>query len=322
MQFRALGTQGLKVSALSLGCMSMSGTYGPAEDEQSIRVIHKAIALGVTMVDTSDAYGKGHNEELVGKALKGRRQKVVVATKFGNVEGGANGRPDYVHQACEASLKRLGVDVIDLYYQHRVDPSVPIEDTVGAMGELVTQGKVRALGLSEAAPATVRRAADTHPIAALQSEFSIMYQDIAAASLPVCREKGIAYVAYAPLGRSLLGGRINTSADLPSNDRRLQHPRFQGDNLTQNLSRAAKLKEFAADKGVTLAQLVLAWLLAQGKDIIALPGTKHIEYLEDNLGALEVQLTGGELAQMNALFPSGTAAGARYPEKQLASLQL
>jgi aryl-alcohol dehydrogenase-like predicted oxidoreductase len=322
MQTRRLGKSALEVAAIGLGCMSMSGVYGDADDGQSIRVIHRAIELGVNLIDTSDAYGKGHNEELLGRALKGRRHKVVLSTKFGNVPGGADGRPGYVLQACEASLRRLGVDEIDLYFQHRVDPGVPIEDTVGAMSRLVEQGKVRYLGLSEAAPDTIRRAGAVHPIAAVQSEYSLLYREPAESCLPVCRELGASYVAYSPLGRSLLAGRIHAPTDIPAGDRRLQHPRFQGENLVHNLTLLEKIEAIAAGKGVPPSQLVLAWLLAQGEDIVALPGTKHIPYLEENLGALQVRLTPEELTRLDTALPPGSARGTRYPEGGMKAVQL
>ena len=273
-------------------------------------------------------YGWGHNEELLGRALRGRRDRVVLATKFGQVRnpsGGGNlvdGRPEYVGQACDASLKRLGVDVIDLYYQHRVDPKVPIEDTVGGMKRLVEQGKVRFLGLSEAAPETVRRAHRVHPVVALQSEYSLLYRQEAEAILPALRELGISFVAYSPLGRSLLTGQVQKPEDVPAGDRRLAHPRFQGDNLVRNLALVRRLEGFARDKGCTPAQLVLAWLLAQGRDVVAIPGTKRVDRLRENLGALEVRLTPDEVAEIAAAVPADAAAGARYPEAQMKAVHL
>lgn len=315
MQTRKLGNSGLEVSALGLGCMSMSGTYGDADDEQSIRVIHQALDAGLTFLDSSDMYGFGHNEELLGRALQGRREGVVLATKFGNLGPGkgVNGKPEYVQQACEASLKRLGVDVIDLYYQHRVDPSVPIEDTVGAMAKLVEQGKVRALGLSEAAPETVRRAHAVHPISALQSEYSLLYRLPAEEDLPVTRELGISFVAYSPLGRGLLTGTVQAGS-VPEGDRRLAHPRYQGDNLAHNLELVQQITAFALEKDCTPAQLVLAWLLARGEDIVPIPGTKRSAVLAENLGALNVSLTEMELRTIDEAVPPGAAAGTRYPE--------
>jgi aryl-alcohol dehydrogenase-like predicted oxidoreductase len=322
LERRRLGTSTLDVSAIGLGCMGLSGIYGPADDAESIALIHKAIDLGVNHIDSSDMYGWGHNETLIGKALPGRRDHVMLATKFGQVQnpGGpnlVNGRPDYVVQACEASLKRLGVDVIDLYYQHRVDPGVPIEETVGGMKRLVEQGKVRFLGLSEAAPETVRRAHRVHPIVALQSEYSILYRAEAEQTLPTLRELGISFVAYSPLGRSLLTGQIQKPQDIPEGDRRLAHPRFQGDNLVRNIELVKKLEALARDKGCTAGQLVLAWLLAQGRDVVAIPGTKRVDRLHENLGALKVKLAPGDVARIGEVVPSGAAAGLRYPEAQL-----
>jgi aryl-alcohol dehydrogenase-like predicted oxidoreductase len=288
---RRLGRSALEVSAIGLGCMGLSGVYGPADDAESTTLIQRAIDLGVNHLDSSDMYGWGHNEDLIGKALKGRRDRVVLTTKFGQVQnpGGpnlVNGRPEYVVQACDASLERLGVEVIDLYYQHRVDPKVPIEETVGGMKRCVEQGKVRFLGLSEAAPDTVRRAHTVHPITALQSEYSILYRTEAEQTLPTLRELGISFVAYSPLGRSLLTGQVQKPADIPEGDRRLAHPRFQGQNLVQNLQLVHRLEELARGKGCTPGQLVLAWLLAQGQNVVAIPGTKRLDRLQENLGAL------------------------------------
>jgi aryl-alcohol dehydrogenase-like predicted oxidoreductase len=318
MRYRTLGTSTLQVSAVGLGCMSMSGTYGKGDDAQSIAVIHRALDLGVNFVDSSDMYGWGHNEELLAKALKGRRDHVVLATKFGNLRKpdgtpGVNGRPEYVVQACDASLRRLGVDVIDLYYQHRVDPSVPIEDTVGAMATLVRQGKVRFLGLSEAAPANVRRAHAVHPITALQSEYSLLYRVEAEAALPTLRELGISFVAYSPLGRSLLTGRVQVGSDIPQDDRRREHPRFQGENLVKNLELVARIAAIAEEKRCTPGQLVLAWLLAQGPDIVPIPGTKRVERLEENVAAVDVVLGAEDVRRISAAAPAGAAAGLRYP---------
>jgi aryl-alcohol dehydrogenase-like predicted oxidoreductase len=322
MQQRKLGKSGITASAIGLGCMSMSGTYGPADDNESIGVIHHGLAQGLNFLDTADAYGTGHNEELVGKAIADRRGEVVLASKFGNTPDGINGTPEYVQQACEASLKRLGVEAIDLYYQHRVDPDTPIEDTVGAMARLVEQGKVRALGLSEAAPETIRRAHAVHPIAAVQSEYSLMYRNPAEESLLTCRELDIAFVAYSPLGRSMLTGTIHAAGDIPEGDRRLAHPRFQDENLTHNLRLTAQLEAIAADKGIKASQLALAWLLAQGEDILPIPGTKRRRYLDENIGAAEVVLDRDDLARIDEAMPPGSVAGTRYPEAQMGRVQI
>ena len=316
----ALGKSDLMVSRMGLGCMGMSEFYGPGEEGESIRTIHRAFALGINFLDTADIYGLGRNEELVGKAIRDRRHKAILATKFGNVRGkdgswlGVSGKPDYVRSCCEASLRRLGVDVIDLYYQHRVDPETPIEDTVGAMAELVRQGKVRYLGLSEAAPATIRRACAVHPITALQTEYSLWTRDPEAEVLRTCRENGIAFVAYSPLGRGALTGAIRNLDDLAEGDYRRNAPRFTGGNLSRNLSLVDRLAEMAAGKKCRPAQLALAWLLARGQDIIPIPGTKRVNRLEENVGALEVSLTPEEVARLDAAFPLGAAAGTRYPE--------
>ena len=318
MEQRTLGRSPLKVSAIGLGCMSMSGIYGNANDEESVRVIHHAIDSGITHLDSADMYGWGHNETVVGKALKGRRGQVVLATKFGQVKTAdgkqeVDGRPEYVMQACEASLKRLGIDVIDLYYQHRVDPNTPIEDTVGAMKRLVEQGKVKAIGLSEAGPDTIRRAHKVHPVAAVQNEYSLLYRSDGEETLRTTRELGITLVAYAPLGRSLLTGTVQGKADLPEGDRRLAHPRFQGENLDKNVQIVARLEAIARQKKCTVAQLVLAWLLAQGKDIVAIPGTKRSQRVDENAGALEVKLSAEDLKRVSEAAPPGAGAGLRYP---------
>ena len=319
MEKRKLGRSPIEVSVVGLGLMSMSGIYGNANDEESIGVIHHALERGVNHLDSSDMYGWGHNETLLGRALKGGwRQKALVVTKFGQVKGadgkqGVDGRPEYVEQACNASLKRLGVDVIDLYYQHRVDPNVPIEETVGAMKKLVEQGKVRALGLSEARPETIRRAHKVHPIAAVQNEFSLMYRSEGEETLRATRELGITLVAYAPLGRSMLTGSVHGKQDLPEGDRRLAHPRFQGENLDKNVALAARLEAIAKEKKCTPAQLALAWVLAQGKDVVAIAGTKRKQRFEENLGALSVRLSESDLKRISDAAPVGAGAGARYP---------
>jgi len=328
MHYRTLGHSTLRVSAIGLGCMSMSGIYGAGEDVASIAVIQHALDRGITLLDSSDMYGWGHNEELLGRAIRGRRDQVILATKFGqvrNTAGGGNlvnGRPEYLPQACDASLKRLGVDVIDLYYQHRVDPEVPIEETVGAMQRLVEQGKVRFLGLCEAAPATIRRAHRVHPISAVQSEYSLLYRHEAEATLPTRRELGIAFVAYSPLGRGLLTGQIQKPQDIAAGDRRRDHPRFQEGNLAHNLELVHRVERIAAEKGCTPAQLVLAWLLAQGPDIVPIPGTKRKDRLEENLGALEVGLDARDVEGISAAVPAGATAGARYPEPQMKGVYL
>ena len=319
---RELGKSGLRVSALGLGCMGMSEFYSPGlmDDKESIRVIHRYLDAGGTFLDTADIYGMGRNEVLVGQAIRDRRDKVVLATKFGNVRNsngaflGVRGDPPYVRACCEASLKRLGVDVIDLYYQHRVDPQTPIEETVGAMAELVKEGKVRYLGLSEASSATIRRAAKVHPIAALQTEYSLWSREPETEILPTLRELGVGFVAYSPLGRGFLTGQFKSIDDLPADDYRRNSPRFQGDNFRKNLDLVKKIEEMAAAKGCTPSQLALAWVLAQGQDIVPIPGTKRIQYLEDNLGSLRISLTADELAQIDAILPAGAAAGERYPE--------
>jgi aryl-alcohol dehydrogenase-like predicted oxidoreductase len=326
MRKRTLGRSGLEVSAIGLGCMGMSEFYGDGDEAESIATIHRAIELGVTFLDTADIYGLGRNEELVGRAIRGRRDQVVLATKFGNVrnaEGrsiGINGRPDYVQAACEASLRRLGVDVIDLYYQHRVDPNTPIEDTVGAMADLIRQGKVRYLGLSEAAAETIRRAHAVHPIAALQTEYSLWSREPEAEILPTTRELGIGFVAYSPLGRGFLTGQIKRIEDLDADDWRRQTPRFQGENFQRNLDLVATIEAMARRKGCTPAQLALAWVLAQGGDIVPIPGTKRRRYLEENLGALDVSLTPAELREIDEALPPGVAVGDRYAEAGMRTL--
>jgi aryl-alcohol dehydrogenase-like predicted oxidoreductase len=318
---RLLGASGIAVAPLGLGCMSFSGTYGAGDDAASIALIREALDRGVTMLDTSDAYGNGHNEQLIGKAIADRRAQVVLATKFGNMRSGAprpvDGRPEYVPVACEASLKRLGVDTIDLFYAHRIDPDVPIEDTVGAMARLVTQGKVRALGLSEAKPETIRRAHKTHPIAAVQSEYSLLYRVDAEETLKTTRALGISFVAYAPLGRGLLTGKIDVAPSFEKGDTRGRHPRFLAENLAHNRALVERVQAIAEEKGYTPGQLVLAWLLAQGPDLIPIPGTKHKERLDENLGALELRLTAQDIARISAAVPPGAAAGSRYPEQQM-----
>src|SRR4051812_15932146 len=321
MKTRQLGRSGLTVSAMGLGCMGMSEFYGQGDEAESIATIHRALDLGIDFLDTADMYGMGANEELVGRAIKGRRQGVVLATKFGNVRDAKNptarainGRPEYVRSACEASLRRLGVETIDLYYQHRVDPDTPIEDTVGAMADLVRQGKVRYLGLSEAAPETIIRAASVHPIAALQTEFSLWSRDPEDEILPTVRELGIGFVPYSPLGRGFLTGRFRSIDDFEPGDFRRQNPRFQGDNFAKNLRLLDEVNAMARDKGCTPSQLALAWVLAQGDDIVPIPGTKQRRYLEENAKALEVRLSGADLARIDRVLPPGIAVGTRYPE--------
>ena len=327
MQKRILGKHGPAVSALGLGCMGMSDFYGDRDNAESVATLHAALDAGVTMLDTADMYGTGQNEELIGGVLQDRRAGVFLATKFGIVRDPANpqvrgisGRPEYVRSACDASLRRLGVEVIDLYYQHRVDPAVPIEETVGAMAELVRLGKVRHLGLSEAGAATIRRAHQVHPITALQMEYSLWSRDAEAEVLPVCRELGIGFVAYSPLGRGFLTGQIKQFEDLAADDYRRSSPRFQGENFAKNLALVRHIEEIAARKGCLPGQLALAWVLAQGDDIIPIPGTKRRKYLQENLGALAVVLTAAELAEINSFFPAGAATGTRYPAAMMGAI--
>lgn len=318
MQYRRLGNSSLVVSALGLGCMGMSEFYGGTDESESIAAIRRAVDCGITLLDTADMYGSGRNEELVARAIEGRRHEVAVATKFGNVRGeggsflGVSGRPEYVQQACEASLRRLRIATIDLYYQHRVDVNVPIEETVGAMARLVEQGKVRYLGLSEAGPETIRRGHQTHPIAALQMEYSLWTRDPEDGLLALCRQLGIGFVAYSPLGRGFLTGRFKTVDDLEANDYRRRTPRFQGGNFQKNLQLVERIHQIAAEKRCAPAQLALAWVLAQGDDVVPIPGTKRRKYLDENLGALDVQLTAGELARINEIAPRGVTSGERY----------
>jgi aryl-alcohol dehydrogenase-like predicted oxidoreductase len=326
VQTRELGRSGLKVTAMGLGCMGMSAFYGTRDDAESLATIERALELGVTFLDTSDTYGPHTNELLIGKAIAGRRDKFVIATKFGIVRGpgpndrSINGRPEYVRQACDASLKRLGIEVIDLYYQHRVDPNVPIEETVGAMAALVKAGKVRYLGLSEAGAETIRRACKVHPIAALQTEYSLWSREPEDGLLALCRQLGVGFVAYSPLGRGFLTGHIKSPDDFEPDDTRRNWPRFQGENFQKNLDLVTHLEAVAAEKRCTPSQLALAWVLAQGVDIVPIPGTKHHKYLEENVAATEVTLSAGDLRRIDEVAPKGVAVGSRYPEALMGSI--
>ncbi|MDQ3257700.1 MAG: aldo/keto reductase [Acidobacteriota bacterium] len=325
MRQRPLGEQGLVVSEMGLGCMGMSEFYGTRDDAESTATIHRALELGVTLLDTADMYGPYTNEELVGRAIAGRRDGVVLATKFGIVRDredptnrGVNGRPEYVRASCENSLRRLGIETIDLYYQHRVDPDVPIEETIGAMGRLIEEGKVRYLGLSEAGAETIRRAHATHPVSALQSEYSLWSRDPEDDVLPVCRELGIGFVAYSPLGRGFLAGEIKKFDDLAADDYRRHTPRFQGENFQRNVDLVKRIGEMAAEKGYQPAQFALAWVLSRGEEIVPIPGTKRRKYLEENVAALDIELTADDLRRLDELAPRGVVAGDRYPKAMMA----
>jgi len=328
MERRTLGSSGLTVSAIGLGCMGLSHIYGKADDAESVSLIQYALDHGIDFLDSSDMYGWGHNEEVIGRALKGRRDRAVLATKFGQVKnpsGGANlvnGRPEWVREACDLSLKRLGVDIIDLYYQHRVDPDVSIEETVGGMARLMEHGKVRALGLCEAAPATIRRAHKVHPLAAVQTEYSLLYRKEGEETLAVCQELGIGLVPYSPLGRGFLTGQIQKLEDIPESDRRRDHPRFQAENFQQNVGLVHRLETIAGEKGCTPSQLVLAWLLAQGRQVVPIPGTKRKTRLDENVGALDVKLEAADVARISEAVPVGAAAGTRYPVGQMKTVYI